>query len=139
MATMTIVTDNFITVLAESHDLVRGSLARDPTFTMQSLSTPGVDGRRYRKVHAQHTILVADVLESISGDHSNRETLYQQAVGRTGRLTVETRGQTHIWPRITVVGVTVMQRAGQVIGASVGDKSILARWVIDRQDAGRVI
>ena len=110
-------------------------LASDPRRIIETLTTPGVDGARFRLVGRQYpmlevtTVLVASSFQALL----TLEDQVQRSQGIVGSLTLRFGGSTfRTWPKATMVAA-VTQRSGRFVGPENADFSLRMTCEIMRQ------
>lgn len=104
----------------------------------EELTSPGIDGKRWRTVFSQYPPVVVDESNpawTAVSTHilaANLADLMRQAKGRFGLLTVSTGGTRTVKMNVHVSAVRARVNPGSIVGPSIsGSASVFSTWVLD--------
>jgi hypothetical protein len=112
-----------------------GFLLDEPAAVEQALTTPGVDGMRWRIESYQHRTVVVETVAALVDFYSavQQARQYHKAVGRLAKVNVTVGTTDHTFENVHVVDVRPIPRIGKPVGASASASSeahLLAAWTL---------
>lgn len=113
-------------------NIAGGNLALDRRDVLEPLSSPGADGRRYRRIFRQKSPVIINAAEPCT-DYFALETAITQLIGKLCRLTIRVGGKTNTYQNATVIDAPIVRRTQQLYGyGSTGEpRTLLYRIIID--------
>jgi hypothetical protein len=112
-----------------------GFLLDEPAAVEQALTTPGVDGMRWRIESYQHRTVVVETVAGLTDFYSaiQQARQYHKAVGRLAEVNITSGTTDHKFDSVHVVDVRPIPRPGKPVGggaSSDSDAHLVAIWTL---------
>ena len=130
-------TFNFLTM----RTIEGGFLLDEPAAVEEELTTPGVDGKRWRIESYQHRPVVIETVAALTDFYSavQQARQYHKAVGKLATVNLTSGDEDYVFESVHIVDVRPIPRPGRPVGGGASASSeahLVALWTLQLTSFG---